>query len=70
MPMYNSKAHRWQIMSNYDAGAPQLPASQKFTLYNFLEHAIKNGKIDFSDDIVEEMLIGEDGKMMNKKFKV
>lgn len=37
MPMYNSKAHRWQIMSNYDAGAPQLPASQKFTLYNFLE---------------------------------
>jgi NAD(P) transhydrogenase subunit alpha len=39
-------------------------------LYNFLEHAIKNGKIDFSDDIVEEMLIGKDGKMMNKKFKV
>ena len=37
MPMYNSKAHRWQIMSNYDVGAPQLPASQKFTLYNFLE---------------------------------
>lgn len=37
MPMYNSKAHRWQVMSNYDVGAPQLPASQKFTLYNFLE---------------------------------
>ena len=39
-------------------------------LYNFLEHAVKDGKIDFSDDIVEEMLIGKDGKMMNKKFKV
>ena len=39
-------------------------------LYNFLEHALKNGKIDFSDEIVEEMLIGTDGKMMNKKFKI
>jgi len=39
-------------------------------LYNFLEHAIKNGKIDFSDEIVEEMLIGTEGKMMNKKFKM
>lgn len=39
-------------------------------LYNFLEYAVKDGKIDFSDDIVEEMLIGKDGKMMNKKFKV
>ena len=37
MPMYNSRAHRWQVMSNYDAGAPQLPANQKYTLYNFLE---------------------------------
>jgi NAD(P) transhydrogenase subunit alpha len=39
-------------------------------LYNFLEHAIKNGKINFSDEIVEEMLIGTEGKMMNKKFKM
>ena len=39
-------------------------------LYNFLEHALKNGKIDFTDEIVEEMLIGTDGKMMNKKFKI
>ena len=37
MPMYNSRAHRWQVMSNYDVGAPQLPANQKYTLYNFLE---------------------------------
>lgn len=47
-------------------------ASQLYAknLYNFLEHALKNGKINFSDEIVEEMLIGTDGKMMNKKFKI
>ncbi len=39
-------------------------------LYNFLEHALKNGKINFTDEIVEEMLIGMDGKMVNKKFKI
>lgn len=39
-------------------------------LYNFLDHAIKDGKIDFKDEIVEEMLIGFDGKVFNKKFKM
>lgn len=39
-------------------------------LYNFLDHALKDGKIDFKDEIVEEMLIGFDGKAFNKKFKI
>jgi NAD(P) transhydrogenase subunit alpha len=39
-------------------------------LYNFLDYAIKDGKIDFKDDLVEEMLIGVNGQMVNKKFKV
>lgn len=39
-------------------------------LYNFLEYAIKNNKINFKDDLVEEMLIGINGQMVNKKFKV
>ena len=39
-------------------------------LYNFIDYAVKNGKFDFKDELVEEMLIGIDGKMINKKFKV
>lgn len=39
-------------------------------LYNFLEYAIKDNKINFKDDLVEEMLIGINGQMVNKKFKV
>lgn len=39
-------------------------------LYNFLEHAIKNGKIDFSDDLVEAMLVSKDGIMINKQLKM
>jgi H+-translocating NAD(P) transhydrogenase subunit alpha len=39
-------------------------------LYNFLDYAIKDGKIDFKDELVEEMLIGVNGQMVNKKFKV
>jgi NAD(P) transhydrogenase subunit alpha len=39
-------------------------------LYNFLEYAIKDNKINFKDDLVEEMLIGLNGQMVNKKFKV
>ena len=39
-------------------------------LYNFLEYAIKDNKINFKDDLVEEMLIGKNGQMVNKKFKV
>lgn len=39
-------------------------------LYNFIDYAVKDGKFDFTDELVEEMLIGIDGKMINKKFKV
>jgi len=39
-------------------------------LYNFLNYAIKDNKINFKDDLVEEMLIGMNGQMVNKKFKV
>ena len=39
-------------------------------LYNFIDYAVKNDKIDFKDELVEEMLIGIDGKIVNKKFKV
>lgn len=39
-------------------------------LYNFLEYAIKDNRINFKDDLVEEMLIGMNGQMVNKKFKV
>ena len=39
-------------------------------LYNFLNYAIKDGKLDFKDELVEEMLIGHEGKMVNKKFKM
>lgn len=39
-------------------------------LYNFIEYAEKDNKIDFKDELVEEMLIGIDGKMINKRFKV
>ena len=39
-------------------------------LYNFIDYAVKNGKFNFKDELVEEMLIGIDGKMINKKFKV
>lgn len=39
-------------------------------LYNFLEYAIKDGKLNYKDELVEEMLIGINGKMINKKFKV
>jgi NAD(P) transhydrogenase subunit alpha len=39
-------------------------------LYNFLEYAMKGGKMNFNDELVEEMLIGMEGKVINKKFKV
>ncbi len=39
-------------------------------LYNFLQYAIKDNKINFTAEIVEEMLISHNGKMMNKKFKI
>jgi NAD(P) transhydrogenase subunit alpha len=39
-------------------------------LYNFLEYAIKDNKINFKDDLVKEMLIGMNGQTVNKKFKV
>ena len=39
-------------------------------LYNFVTYAVKDGVLDFKDELVEEMLIGIDGKMINKKFKV
>ena len=39
-------------------------------LYNFLEYAVKNGRLNFSEELVEEMLIGLEGKVINKKFKV
>lgn len=39
-------------------------------LYNFLEYAIKKDQFDFSDEIVEEMLVSLDGKRVNKKFKI
>lgn len=39
-------------------------------LYNFLAYAIKDNKIDFKDDLVEEMLIGVNGQIVNKKFRV
>lgn len=39
-------------------------------LYNFLDYAIKDGRINFADELVEEMLIGNAGAIVNKKFKV
>lgn len=39
-------------------------------LYNFLEYAMRGGKMNFNDELVEEMLIGMEGKVINKKFKV
>jgi NAD(P) transhydrogenase subunit alpha len=39
-------------------------------LYNFLNYAIKDNKINFKDDLVEEMLITTEGEITNKKFKV
>lgn len=39
-------------------------------LYNFLVYAIKDNKINFKDDLVEEMLIGINGQIVNKKFRV
>jgi NAD(P) transhydrogenase subunit alpha len=39
-------------------------------LYNFLDYALKDGKINFKDELIEEMLIGHEGTMVNKKFKM
>jgi NAD(P) transhydrogenase subunit alpha len=39
-------------------------------LYNFVTYAVKDNQINFSDDLVEEMLIGTGGQIINKKFKV
>ena len=39
-------------------------------LYNFIDYAIQDGKINFTDELVEEMLIGNAGAIVNKKFKV
>lgn len=39
-------------------------------LYNFLAYAIKDNKIDFKDDLVEEMLVGLNDQIVNKKFRV
>lgn len=39
-------------------------------LYNFLNYAVQDRKINFKDQLVEEMTISIDGNMINKKFKV
>jgi NAD(P) transhydrogenase subunit alpha len=39
-------------------------------LYNFLDYAVQGRKIDFKDQLVEEMTISIEGSMINKKFKV
>ena len=39
-------------------------------LYNFLDYAVQDRKINFKDQLVEEMTISIDGNMINKKFKV
>ncbi len=39
-------------------------------LYNFLDYAVQDRKINFKDELVEEMTISIDGSMINKKFKV
>lgn len=39
-------------------------------LFNFLCHAIKEDQINFKDELVEEMLVCEQGQIINKKFKV
>lgn len=37
-------------------------------LYNFIEVAIKNGKLDFEDEIVKQMLIIKEGQAINRSF--
>jgi NAD(P) transhydrogenase subunit alpha len=39
-------------------------------LYNFLDYALQDRKINFKDELVEEMTITLGGSMINKKFKV
>ena len=39
-------------------------------LYNFIDYAVKDNKFDFKDDLVEEMLVGIEGRIINKKFMV
>jgi len=39
-------------------------------LYNFLDYAVQDRKINFKDQLVEEMTISIEGSMINKKFKV
>lgn len=39
-------------------------------LYNFIDYAVKDRKINFTDELVEEMTITHDGSVINKKFKV
>lgn len=37
-------------------------------LYNFIDIAVKNGKFDFEDDIVKQMLLIKEGKVINASF--
>ncbi len=39
-------------------------------LYNFIDYAVQDRKINFTDELVEEMTITHDGSVINKKFKV
>ena len=39
-------------------------------LYNFVNYAVKEDKFDFKDDLVEEVLIAAEGRIVNKKFLV
>jgi NAD(P) transhydrogenase subunit alpha len=39
-------------------------------LYNFIDYAVRNGNFDFQDTLVEEMLIGQNGNLVNKNFKM
>ena len=58
----------WSIMATRIASdSSKLYAKN---LYNFLDYAIKGSAIDFKDELVEEMLIGHNGTMVNKKLKM
>ncbi len=39
-------------------------------LYNFIEYALKDGRINLNDEIIQEMLLTTGGNLVNKEFKV
>jgi NAD(P) transhydrogenase subunit alpha len=58
----------WSNMSARIAGdSSKLYAKN---LYNFINYAVVNDKINFQDDLVKEMLISFKGERFNKKIKV